>query len=93
MRIQVPPPIVRAEFSDDVGSYIRDSGLEGFGYHVVAVFGSQSTGKSTLLNRLFGTEFAVMDETQRKQTTKGMYPPHGPRAVLRFGVWAGVDAV
>ena len=27
----------------------------------------------TLLNRLFGTNFDVMDETRRQQTTKGMY--------------------
>lgn len=27
----------------------------------------------TLLNRLFGTNFDVMDETQRQQTTKGAY--------------------
>lgn len=33
--------------------------------------GSQSTGKSTLLNKLFGTSFDVMNETQRRQTTKG----------------------
>lgn len=46
---------------------------KGFGYDVVAVFGSQSTGKSTLLNKLFGTSFDVMDETQRRQTTKGQY--------------------
>ncbi len=26
----------------------------------------------TLLNRLFGTTFDVMDETKRQQTTKGM---------------------
>ena len=69
----------------------------GFDYNLVAVFGSQSTGKSswlatslkvinsilmlrsyfsiigTLLNRLFGTNFDVMDETRRQQTTKGMY--------------------
>jgi hypothetical protein len=37
------------------------------------VFGSQSTGKSTLLNTLFGTEFGVMSETQRRQTTKGIW--------------------
>jgi hypothetical protein len=60
----------------------------GFGYNIVAVFGSQSTGKSewrmlgpgyyinilsvgTLLNRLFGTTFDVMDESKRQQTTKG----------------------
>ncbi|KAI0321065.1 protein SEY1 [Amylostereum chailletii] len=43
----------------------------GFDYDIVAVFGSQSTGKSTLLNRLFGTNFDVMDESKRQQTTKG----------------------
>jgi protein SEY1 len=37
------------------------------------VFGSQSTGKSTLLNHLFGTEFDVMSETERRQTTKGIW--------------------
>ncbi|RKP34552.1 RHD3/Sey1 [Dimargaris cristalligena] len=45
----------------------------GFDYNMVAVFGSQSTGKSTLLNRLFGTKFAVMNEKARKQTTKGIW--------------------
>lgn len=45
----------------------------GFNYHVVAVFGSQSTGKSTLLNHLFGTHFSVMDESARRQTTKGIW--------------------
>ena len=28
----------------------------------------------TLLNRLFGTNFDVMDETKRQQTTKGTSP-------------------
>lgn len=64
---------------------------KGFAYDVVAVFGSQSTGKSklnlflveivlslgldsgTLLNRLFGTTFEVMNESQRQQTTKGIW--------------------
>lgn len=32
------------------------------------------TDQGTLLNRLFGTNFDVMDETQRKQTTKGTFP-------------------
>ena len=45
----------------------------GFVYHVVAVFGSQSTGKSTLLNTLFGTDFNVMSESSRQQTTKGIW--------------------
>lgn len=45
----------------------------GFSYHVIAVFGSQSTGKSTLLNNLFGTSFGVMNERERRQTTKGIW--------------------
>ncbi|KAG1800594.1 uncharacterized protein BJ212DRAFT_1222370, partial [Suillus subaureus] len=42
-----------------------------FNYNIVAVFGSQSTGKSALLNRLFGTTFDIMDETRWQQTMKG----------------------
>lgn len=63
------------EFTPNLNTYIHDWGLAdvGFGYNVVAVFGSQSTGKSTLLNRLFGTTFDVMHETQRRQTTKGIW--------------------
>ncbi|KAL5523821.1 SEY1 [Sanghuangporus baumii] len=49
----------------------------GFDYNIVSVFGSQSTGKSTLLNRLFGTNFDVMDETKRQQTTKGIWMCRG----------------
>lgn len=45
----------------------------GFNYHLISVFGSQSTGKSTLLNYLFGTEFGVMSEDDRRQTTKGIW--------------------
>jgi len=45
----------------------------GFNYHLISVFGSQSTGKSTLLNTLFGTAFGVMSEAERRQTTKGIW--------------------
>lgn len=45
----------------------------GFNYHLISVFGSQSTGKSTLLNFLFGTRFGVMREQERRQTTKGIW--------------------
>lgn len=63
------------KFTQDLSASIGNWGLAdaGFSYDVVAVFGSQSTGKSTLLNRLFGTTFDVMDETQRRQTTKGIW--------------------
>ncbi|KAL1411658.1 Dynamin-like GTPase that mediates homotypic ER fusion [Vanrija albida] len=62
-------------FSKELPAYLSKWGLldKGFAYDVVAVFGSQSTGKSTLLNRLFGTTFDVMDEAKRQQTTKGIW--------------------
>jgi GTPase Era involved in 16S rRNA processing len=50
-----------------------DVAESGFNYHLISVFGSQSTGKSTLLNHLFGTDFNVMSETERRQTTKGIW--------------------
>ncbi|KAI9469940.1 MAG: RHD3/Sey1 [Benjaminiella poitrasii] len=67
------------EFTKDLPEYMQKWGLAdaGFKYDVVAVFGSQSTGKSTLLNRLFGTSFDEMDENQRKQTTKGIWLSRG----------------
>lgn len=49
----------------------------GFGYDLCAVLGSQSTGKSTLLNKLFGTNFDVMNERVRQQTTKGIWLSRG----------------
>ncbi|KAH9948961.1 protein SEY1 [Amylocystis lapponica] len=63
------------QFMPDLTPQIERWGLQraGFDYNIVAVFGSQSTGKSTLLNRLFGTNFDVMDETRRQQTTKGIW--------------------
>ncbi|KAK7207424.1 RHD3/Sey1 [Myxozyma melibiosi] len=63
------------QFSEDVNSYLDKIGLldSGMNYHLISVFGSQSTGKSTLLNALFGTKFDVMDETARRQTTKGIW--------------------
>ncbi|KAJ2560014.1 Dynamin-like GTPase that mediates homotypic ER fusion [Coemansia sp. RSA 1933] len=67
-------------FTDKASDYMKDRwGLAdaGFDYNVVAVFGSQSTGKSTLLNRLFGTRFDVMDDSQRQQTTRGIWADRG----------------
>lgn len=64
------------EFIADLGqTFLTKWNLstQGFNYNVVAVFGSQSTGKSTLLNLLFGTQFPVMVEGVRQQTTKGIW--------------------
>ncbi|QPG77162.1 hypothetical protein FOA43_004568 [Brettanomyces nanus] len=67
-------------FNEDLLSYIQNysdaNDNRGLNYHIVSVFGSQSTGKSTLLNRLFGTKFDVMDEHNRQQTTKGIWFSH-----------------
>ncbi|GIZ46552.1 hypothetical protein CKM354_000967500 [Cercospora kikuchii] len=63
------------EFNANLGQYLQFENITkaGFNYHLISVFGSQSTGKSTLLNYLFGTQFGVMNEQQRQQTTKGIW--------------------
>ncbi|KID75990.1 Protein SEY1 [Metarhizium brunneum] len=63
------------EFNENLNDYLQTTNVadSGFNYHLISVFGSQSTGKSTLLNSLFGTEFSVMSETERRQTTKGIW--------------------
>ncbi|KAL9335535.1 hypothetical protein Peur_072716 [Populus x canadensis] len=43
-------------------------------YAAVAIIGPQSSGKSTLLNQLFGTNFTMMDAYEgRGQTTQGIW--------------------
>ncbi|KAL2006012.1 hypothetical protein VTN00DRAFT_9666 [Thermoascus crustaceus] len=63
------------EFNPNLSKYLSLEGVTsaGFNYHLISVFGSQSTGKSTLLNHLFGTQFSVMSELERRQTTKGIW--------------------
>ncbi|XP_052181348.1 protein ROOT HAIR DEFECTIVE 3-like [Diospyros lotus] len=49
----------------------------GLSYAVVSIMGPQSSGKSTLLNNLFGTNFREMDAFKgRSQTTKGIWMAH-----------------
>ena len=58
----------------------RNVGLD---YHVISVFGSQSSGKSTLLNILFNTRFDTMDAlVKRQQTTKGIWVAHTKNVLL-----------
>uniref|UniRef100_A0A0D9Y179 Protein ROOT HAIR DEFECTIVE 3 homolog n=1 Tax=Leersia perrieri TaxID=77586 RepID=A0A0D9Y179_9ORYZ len=46
----------------------------GLSYAVVSIMGPQSSGKSTLLNQFFGTNFREMDAFRgRSQTTKGIW--------------------
>ncbi len=41
----------------------------------------------TLLNRLFGTNFDVMSESARRQTTKGTYLKHSFELHLELTFW------
>lgn len=69
------------QFNHDLHGFLttnRIAGL-GFDYHVAAIMGPQSSGKSTLLNMLFGTKFRTMDE-------------HSGRYQVTQGVWLGRDA-
>ncbi|PWA50185.1 root hair defective protein [Artemisia annua] len=45
----------------------------GLSYAVVSIMGPQSSGKSTLLNHLFCTNFKEMDAFKGRQTTKGIW--------------------
>lgn len=60
----------------DLKSWMLEHKLSnlGFDYNVIAILGSQSSGKSTLLNNLFSTSFDVMDTKKgHSQTTKGLW--------------------
>ncbi|KAI1807713.1 root hair defective 3 GTP-binding protein [Daldinia bambusicola] len=72
------------EFNENINAYLQATAVAdaGFNYHLISVFGSQSTGKSTLLNYLFGTEFNVMSEVERRQTTKGIWMSKNKRGSM-----------
>ncbi|PVV05039.1 hypothetical protein BB560_000449 [Smittium megazygosporum] len=64
------------EFNLKMSEYMKDRWKlysNGFDFDVVAILGSQSTGKSTLLNALFKTDFDVLRQGKRQQTTKGIW--------------------
>ena len=71
-------------FNTNLPAYLQLENVirAGFNYHLISVFGSQSTGKSTLLNQLFGTEFGVMAEQERRQTTKGIWMSKNKNCLL-----------
>ncbi|XP_047334056.1 protein ROOT HAIR DEFECTIVE 3 homolog 1-like isoform X2 [Impatiens glandulifera] len=59
-----------------VDNFMKEVKLAEYGlsYAVVSIMGPQSSGKSTLLNNLFGTNFREMDAFKgRSQTTKGIW--------------------
>lgn len=64
-----------------VESFMREVKLAecGLSYAVVSIMGPQSSGKSTLLNHLFHTNFREMDAYKgRSQTTKGIWMARCP---------------
>eukprot|EP01055_Gregarina_sp_Pseudo9_P004500 Gregarina_sp_Pseudo_9__4499@NODE_466_length_2775_cov_6_878289_g442_i0_p1_GENE_NODE_466_length_2775_cov_6_878289_g442_i0NODE_466_length_2775_cov_6_878289_g442_i0_p1_ORF_typecomplete_len822_score182_09RHD3/PF05879_12/1_6e77GBP/PF02263_19/7_3e09GBP/PF02263_19/3_2e02Dynamin_N/PF00350_23/0_00017Dynamin_N/PF00350_23/2_5e03MMR_HSR1/PF01926_23/0_00016AIG1/PF04548_16/0_006Septin/PF00735_18/0_0093ABC_tran/PF00005_27/0_074ABC_tran/PF00005_27/1_9e03IIGP/PF05049_13/0_028AAA_15/PF13175_6/0_031Roc/PF08477_13/0 len=63
-------------FARDFENHLSRLGISrcGFKFNVITVLGCQSSGKSTLLNSLFGTTFPEMDSMEgRSQTTKGVW--------------------
>ena len=64
-----------ANLVPDFEKIIERSGVTKYStdYHIVSIIGAQSSGKSTFLNRVFGTNFKIMDDSLgRQQTTKGI---------------------
>ncbi|KAA6409582.1 MAG: protein SEY1 [Lasallia pustulata] len=83
------------EFNSNLPSYLslEKVAQAGFNYHLISVFGSQSTGKSTLLNHLFGTEFDIMSESERRQTTKGIWMSKNKRELANGGAQKMADNI
>ncbi|KAK3260060.1 hypothetical protein CYMTET_30968, partial [Cymbomonas tetramitiformis] len=81
-----PPKIQLVDFNgmfnvDGFTDFVIESNMESWGldYKVVAIMGPQSSGKSTLLNQVFGTSFTEMDAMKgRSQTTQGIWMARSP---------------
>ena len=70
----------------EIGEYLQRVKFVdvGINYNTIAIIGPQSSGKSTLLNLLFDTNFEVMNSSiKRGQTTKGVwFAGHKEKKVL-----------
>lgn len=79
-----------AHIVDGLSHYLDSIGIthSGLDYHIVSIIGAQSSGKSTLLNRLFNTSFQTMNEsTGRQQTTKGIHAAYSEQnKILIFDI-------
>lgn len=65
--------------SKDIDTFVKASG-DHSEYCVVGIMGCQSSGKSTLLNLVFGTKFDMLDASNgRKMTTKGIWLGSSPK--------------
>eukprot|EP00127_Corallochytrium_limacisporum_P004079 Clim_evm24s157 gene=Clim_evmTU24s157 len=82
-------------FQQGLAGKLKDWGIAtaGFDYNVMSIVGPQSSGKSTLLNLLFGTEFATMEAFKgRSQTTKGLWISHAPNQPIMVMDVEGTDS-
>lgn len=70
MTMAISGELIRTEIKEVLNKTIETFKSD---YHVIGIIGAQSSGKSTLLNKLFDTKFEVMDSQQRKQTTRGIW--------------------
>lgn len=66
------------EFQEDEVEFLRQEPIKSWkqDYHVMSIIGSQSSGKSTLLNELFNFGFDVLNRqlaSTGSQTTKGIW--------------------
>ena len=64
-------------FNDKLKTFFTENNFSpesGKVYQTIGIIGCQSSGKSTLLNHVFNTNFEIMsDEIGRAQTTKGIW--------------------
>ena len=62
------------------GNNNNESKINNKKYAIISIMGPQSSGKSTILNKLFETKFAVMDHTKgRQQVTTGIWIGQSPK--------------
>lgn len=64
---------MRIHSRSSIESAIKTIGPVGRDYYIVAIIGVQNSGKSTLLNHLFGTNFSVLKEMAGTRTTRGIW--------------------
>ena len=81
--------------SNSFDAFLTTAGLQAAdAYAVVSIMGPQSSGKSTVMNMLFGTPFAVMDGSRgRGQTTKGIWVSKAPELPLLVLDLQGTDSI
>jgi hypothetical protein len=79
------------EYHRDIEKYLKEEDMDKVGTHYknIAIIGCQSSGKSTLLNILFDTNFEELNQKDRgmAQTTKGIWVArNSDRDVLVFDI-------